>query len=353
MPDLASPLTLRCGVRLPDRIALAPLTNTQSNPDGTLAQAEYDWLVRRAEGGFRWVSTCAAFVSEFGHAWKGQLGVSRDDHIPGLTRLATGLREAGAVSVVQLHHGGEKATLAPRKIHPETATLQDIDQTVADFVAGAVRVEKAGFDGVEIHGANGYLITQFLAPGHNPRTDDYGGSLVDRARLARRIAQGIREAVSPGFVVGIRLTPVDTWSKRGIVLADSLQVGQWLAEDGLDFIHLSLRDAAGSAPFEETPPVAAAFRQALPHDVAVFAAGGIWTRADAVRAMEAGVDVAVLGKVAIGNPDWPKRSVDPSWEPVPMPWEPDYLRSVQVSDRFIEYVKAFPGMVVGGRPARG
>ncbi|MEZ4320090.1 MAG: NADH:flavin oxidoreductase [Myxococcota bacterium] len=356
---LTSPLTLRCGLVIPERIALAPLTNTQSHTDGTLDDVELRWLVRRATGGFRFVSTCAAFVSEEGHAWDGQLGIASDAHLPGLTRMAAALRDAGAVSVVQLHHGGVEAKLAPDPISTggpdgaRAATPEDLARVVRDFVDAAVRAERAGFDGVEVHGANGYLFTQFLAPADNPRTDAYGGSLENRARLLREAVRAVRSAVSPGFAVGVRLSVVDTWAQRGLVLADGVQVGGWLAEDGVDFVHLSLRDAAGPPPFEpDAGVVVRALRDALPAEVAVFAAGGVWTRADAERVHGAGADVVVLGKVAIGNPDWPGSSRDAGWEPVRPPYTPAYLAEQAVGERLVTYLSRFPGMVVGGMPAR-
>jgi len=360
MDPLDRPWTLPCGQTVPGRVALAPLTNTQSAPDGTLRDEELRWLVRRAEGGFPWVSTCAAFVSEEGHAWRGQLGIASDDHLAGLTRLAEALHAHGAFAVVQLHHGGVKAELAPDPISTggpdgaRAATEADLARVVAEFAAAARRAEEAGFDGVEIHGANGYLLTQFLAPADNPRTDAYGGDLVGRARLTREVVQAVRAAVSPRFAVGIRLSPVDTWARRGLVLADSLQVGRWVAEDGIDFVHLSLRDAAGPPPFEpDAGPVVRAFREALPAELPVLAAGGLWTRADALQAVEAGADVVVLGRVAIANPDWPRRSAAPDWSPIRPPFAPSHLRSVAVSEAFLTYMSAFPGMVEGGTPPRG
>lgn len=358
MADLLSPLALPCGLTLQNRVALAPLTNLQSHSDGTLGDDELRWLIRRARGGFAWISTCAAFVSEQGHAWDGQLGVSSDAHLPGLTRLAEALREAQAPSLVQLHHGGVQARLAEDPIStggPEgarAATEADLQQVVADYVASARRAERAGFDGVELHGANGYLFTQFLAPEDNPRTDRYGGDLVGRARLLRETLQAVRAAVAPGFAVGVRLSPVDTWSRRGLVLADSLQVGRWLAEDGADFIHLSLRDAGGPPPFEVGEgPVAAAFQAALPPEVAVVAAGGVWTREEGQRALESGADVVALGRSAIANPDWPQRCAAEGLAPVRAPFAPEHLRDVAVGESFLTYLLRFPGLVVGGKPA--
>lgn len=363
MDAIDRPLTLRCGLEVPQRIALAPLTNTQSEPDGTLGEQELQWLVRRARDGFRWISTCATFVSEEGHAWRGQLGIASDAHLPGLTRLAAALSEHGAAAVVQLHHGGAKADLAPErplstvdggKANCRGATGDDIERVIADFVAAARRAEQAGFAGVEIHGANGYLFTQFLAPEDNPRTDAYGGDLAGRARFLRETLRAVRSSVSSGFAVGVRVSPVDVWSQRGLVLADGVQVGRWLAEDGADFVHLSLSDASGPPPHElEAGSVARAFRDALPEDVPILAAGGIWTREDARRATDAGVDVVVLGKAAMAHPDWPSASARPGWEPTRLPWTEEHLRSVDLGERFLDYIRNFSGMVEGGAPPRG
>lgn len=363
MNDLDSPFSLPCGLEIPQRVAMAPLTNTQSKPDGRLGEDELTWLSRRAAGGFRWISTCAAFVCDEGHAWNGQLGISSDAHIPGLTRVAASLVERGATPIVQLHHGGAKADLSPGRplstvdggpARSRGATRQDIERVTGEFVAAALRAESAGFAGVEIHGANGYLFTQFLAPADNTRTDEYGGDLAGRARFLRETVQAVRSAVSARFAVGVRLSPVDLWDRRGLVLDDGVAVGRWLVDDGIDFIHLSLKDAAAAPPHEpDRGPVARAFRAALPVDVPIFAAGGIWTRAEADRAALAGVDVAVLGRAAIAHPDWPSVSAEPDWQPIRPPWNSDYLRSVDVGAGFLDYLRGMSGMVADGAQPRG
>lgn len=363
MSRLTSPLALRCGLELPARIAMAPLTNCQSDSDGTLSETERRWLVRRASDGFGVVSTCAAFVSAEGHAWDGQLGISDDRHIPGLRQLAGDIAAAGAVGIVQLHHGGQEAKMAPGPMlstadDPEQnihgATAADIARVIADFVAAALRAEAAGFQGVEVHGANGYLFTQFLAPADNPRNDGYGGDLVGRARLLRETVRAVRAAVKPGFAVGVRLSPVDLWAQRGLRLEDSVQVGRWMAEDGVDFVHLSLRDATGVAPHEpDLGPVARAFRDALPADVALFVVGGVWTLADAQAAEAAGADVVVVGKASIAHPDLPMAMQNPDFVPLRPPWTPEHLVASDVGPALLGYLSQFPGMVVGGTPPRG
>lgn len=360
MIDLDSPIRLRCGLELSNRIALAPLTNLQSHEDGTLGDDELRWLVARARGGFGLVSTCAAFVSAEGRAWNGQLGVGEDDHLAGLTRLAGEIREHGAAAIVQLHHGGSKATLAPGDRLSASdcpsiraATPDDLRRVTADFVAAARRAEAAGFSGVEIHGANGYLFTQFLSPRENRRTDEYGGGIEGRARLLREVHRAVRAAMSPSFAVGVRISPVDVWAGLDLRLEDSVRVGGWLAEDGVDFVHLSLADAGGPPPNEEGgPPVARAFREALPDDVPVLAAGGLWDRDDAARATDAGVDVVVLGRAAIVHADWPRVSAATNWIPRKPQWTVDWLREAAVGPAFVEYLLRFPGLVEGGAPPR-
>lgn len=358
---LDRPLTLRGGATLPNRAALAPLTNTQSHDDGTLGDDELHWLEARAAGGFGFVATCAAYLHPGGKAWQGQLGVADDAHLPGLTRLAAAVKAHGAFASVQLHHGGVQAALAPdgQRIAPaagngaRAATEDDLTTVVMATVAAAQRAAAAGFDGVEIHGANGYLFTQFLAPADNPRTDRWGGDLEGRARLLRATMQLVRAHVPEGFAVGVRLSPVDTWAQRGLVLEDGVQVAKWMADDGADWVHLSLRSAWGPPPFEDTPtPVARAVRDALPDDVPVMAAGGIRTADDVQRALDAGVDLPAVGKAAIGYPDWPRRVADPSWTPAATPWSRAMLHDAAVSDRFLTYLERFAGLVEGGRPAR-
>ncbi len=359
MDELDRPLALPCGLELRNAIALAPLTNLQSHEDGTLGDDELRWLLRRAQGGFGLVSTCAAHVSDEGHAWPGQLGIAGAQHEEGLLRLADAIRGEGAAGIVQLYHGGDKATLSPGvrlgTVDGESvrgATVDDLHRVTREFIAAARRAEAAGFAGVELHGANGYLFTQFLAPADNPRDDEYGGDLEGRARFLRETVRAVRDSVSAGFAVGVRVSPVDVWNQRGLRLDDGVAVGRWLADDGADFIHLSLSDASAPPPFEpDRGPVARAFRDALPASVPVFAAGGIWTRDDAKRAVEAGVNAVVLGRAAIAHPDWPTVSTQPGWEPKRPMWKPDELRAVDVGAAFLDYLRKFSGLVEGGKPA--
>jgi 2,4-dienoyl-CoA reductase-like NADH-dependent reductase (Old Yellow Enzyme family) len=359
---LYEPLTLRSGAVVPNRIALAPLTNGQSLADGRLGDDELAWLARCADGGFGLIETCAAYVGLDGKAWDGELGVDRDDDLPGLTRLAARLRRGGAFALVQLFHGGVRATQrlsgeqvwsastwqedAPTFEVPRVATTDDIARAIAQFAAAAARAQAAGFDGIELHGAHGYLLSQFLSATMNPRSDGWGGNLVGRARLIREVARAVRARVGRQFTVGVRLSLEDWGSARGLDLDDSLQVARWLADDGVDFVHASLWNAAAMTKKRPEQHAVELLRAALPREVAVIACGGMWAPADALALRERGADMIALGRAAICNPEWPIAARTPGWEPRRPPLTADELLARSISPVFIGYLRRWKNFVV-------
>ncbi|MDD9940208.1 MAG: NADH:flavin oxidoreductase [Myxococcales bacterium] len=355
----------RTGALLKNRVALAPLTNKQSHSDGRCSEAERRWLRRRAEGGFGAIMTCAAHVTSDGQTWDGQLGCFGDELVPGLAKLAEGLRTTGTLPFVQLYHGGARATprlthtqpwsaspfddAAPGFVPPRPARETDLERVIQAFADAARRARDAGFAGVEIHGAHGFLISQFLSGTVNRRTDRWGGSLDNRARLARCVTQAVRSAVSSDFCVGMRLSAEDGGWACGMDLDESLQVARWLAEDGADFVHLSLWDVTRNTSKRPDQHPVTLFRAALPSDVAIVAAGNVWSRTDAENTLARGADVIALGKAAILNPDWPLRAAEPEFEPERGPIEPHALRELAISSPFADYLRTFDGLVTDGR----
>jgi len=363
MADLFSPVSFECGVVAKNRLALAPLTNGQSNEDGTLADEELRWLARRAAGGFGVVETCASHVSRDGKGFDGQLGIFDDALMPGLTRLAAGVSQAGALGLVQLYHGGVRSPSRltggqplsasvfdegkPGFEVPRAASGDELERIIDDFARAAQRAERAGFAGVEIHAAHGYLLSQFLSRTMNLRNDAWGGAIEGRARLVRSVTARIRAAVGRRFVVGVRLSPEDFGQAHGLDLDESVTTARWLAEDGADFIHVSLWDytkKSAKYPAEHALP---RFRQALPAEVLVMAAGKVWSRADAEALHGLGADLVSVGRAAILDPDWPEHVRDPSFEPVRGPLSAEALMASDISPRFVEYLRRFRNMVAG------
>ena len=337
------------------------MTNGQSLVDGRLGDDELAWLARRADGGFGMIATCAANVSHDGKAWGGQLGIDRDDDLPGLARLATGLRRGGATALVQLFHGGVRAASAltgeqvwsastwredsPAFEVPRVATIADIERVIRDFATAAARAQQAGFDGVELHGAHGYLLTQFLSTANNTRTDDWGGSLEHRARLVREVMRAVRARVGPRFTVGVRFSLEHGGHAKGLDLDDSLQVARWLADDGADFIHASLWHADAMTRKRPDQHPITLLRAALPEDVALIACGSIWTAADANAALARGADMIALARAAILNPDWPKQVLVADWQPRRGPLTRAELYELSISPPFAIYLRHFKNLV--------
>ena len=291
----------------------------------------------------------------------GQLGIDRDDTIEGLARFAARLQRGGCAAMVQLFHGGVRATqrLTGEQVWsastwhedgadfetPRAATEGDLERVIGDFAAAAGRAKAAGFSGVELHGAHGYLLTQFISAVTNTRTDAWGGDLAGRARLVREVTRAVRARVGGGFTVGVRLSLEHGGSAKGLDLDESVQIARWLADDGADFIHASLWRAENHTrkyPDQHPIPI---LRAALPADVALVACGNLWTAADARAALDRGADIVALARGAIFNPDWPKHVGQPGWEPRRPPATPAQLAELAVSPAFVQYLRAFKGLV--------
>lgn len=360
---LLEPFRLRNGVLARNRTWLAPMTNQQSGEDGTLSEVELRWLEMRAAGGFAVVETCAAHVSADGKGFSGALGVHEDRLLPGLMRLAATVSSHGALGIVQLFHGGMRAPSSLTKQQPWSATDRpqagaeqtragteaDIARVIAQFCGAAVRASDAGFAGVELHGAHGYLFCQFLSATINTRTDSWGGSLEGRARLLRETVRAVRSAVPRRFVVGVRLSPEDLGNAQGLDLDESLQIARWLCDDGIDFLHLSLWDAQANThkrPDEHPLPL---FRRVVPLEVPIIAAGGVWSRADAEALLDKGAAAVALGRAAILNPDWPTRIAEAGWEPRRPPMTVAELAERGVSEGFANYLRHWKGLVTDVR----
>ncbi|MFT7684845.1 MAG: 2,4-dienoyl-CoA reductase-like NADH-dependent reductase (Old Yellow Enzyme family) [Candidatus Azotimanducaceae bacterium] len=356
MSALFAPLDFSRGPAMKNRFMLAPLTNTQSGVDGVLSDDEYKWLTMRSEGGFGLTMTCAAHVQKNGQGFPGQLGVFSDDHMEGLTRLALKINENDSVSICQLHHAGMRS---PEAIIGETPvcpsanaetgaralSTEEVESLVEDFILAALRSEKAGFNGVELHGAHGYILGQFISSEINQRTDQYGGSLENRSRIIFEILDGIRSRCDENFSVGIRLSP----ERFGMLLSEVLVLAQQLIDSGkIDFLDMSLWDVF-KEPKEEAfqgRSLMSYFTELNRGNVRLGVAGKIQTPADAERALSEGADWVMLGRAAILHHDFPKQyQSDSNFQPIQIPVTRDHLAKEGLSEKFIAYMSNWAGFV--------
>jgi 2,4-dienoyl-CoA reductase-like NADH-dependent reductase (Old Yellow Enzyme family) len=351
MTQLFDSLPLKSGAVLKNRFVLSPLTNLQSGPDGVLSDDEFRWLTMRAEGGFALTMTCAASVQEEGVGFPGQLGFHDDKHLPGLTRLAAKIKEYGSHAVGQLHHGGlrslktAKAPSADEKLKAEAMTLDEVRRSRDCFIEAAVRAERAGFDGVELHGAHGYLICSFLSPELNRREDAYGGDAERRSRFLFELIDGVRAATKSGFSLGVRLSP-ERW---GLQILEIRDVAQRIMREGkVDYIDMSLWDVRKDPndPALHGRTLASYFTDLDRGDTRLGAAGKVMTAQDARDVLEAGFDFPVLGRAAILHHDFPKRvAADADFVSTPTPVSEAYLHAEGLGPAFVNYMRTWKGFV--------
>lgn len=356
MNSLFSPLSFKRGPAMKNRFMLAPLTNQQSHEDGICSEDEYRWLTKRAEGGFGLTMTCAAHVQAEGKGFPGQLGIFSDDHLPGLTRMAKTIKANDSVAIVQLYHGGMRSPKDVIGTQPLSAsdnekwgaramTTAEVEAMVEAFIRGAERAQQAGFDGVELHGAHGYILAQFLSPDINHRSDRYGGSLANRQRLIFEIIEGIRKRCRPDFMIGVRLSP----ERFGMKLDEVVQVADKLMrEELIEFLDMSMWDVFKMPEDGGTPgkTLLSYFTELDRKGCRLGVAGKLRTPAELQRAMDAGVDWVMLGRGAIIHHDYPnKLKANPAFMPLDLPVTSDHLRAEGLGETFIEYMKIWKGFV--------
>ncbi|MFC5557928.1 NADH-dependent flavin oxidoreductase [Ureibacillus thermophilus] len=324
--DLFSPYTFPNGVTLKNRIVIAPMTHWSSNPDGSVSEVELKYYARRSSGVSAVITACA-YVLPNGKAFHGQFAADRDEMIPGLRKVVKTIQEQGAKAILQIHHGGRlcppelvpngeivSASAVPAEKPgmktPRALTENEIKELVEAFGEATRRAIEAGFDGVEIHGANGYLIHQFFSPHSNRRTDRYGGTLEKRMTLPLEIIDQVKSVVakyakSP-FIVGYRFSPEEP-ETPGITMADTIAFVDVLAGKGLDYLHVSLHD------FRSTPRVGVKdltktrieyLLETINGRVPLIGVGSIITADDAKEALDTGISLVAIGREMIVDPDW-------------------------------------------------
>ena len=352
---LFEPMSFRHGPPMKNRFMLAPLTNLQSHADGTLSDDEFSWLTYRAEGGFGLTMTCAAHVQAVGQGFPGQLGAFSDAHLPGLSRLADAIRKAGSLSSIQLHHAGMRSPteIVGQPVAPsddaETGaralSTDEVEQLIEDFITAAVRAERAGFDGVEIHGAHGYVLAQFLSPESNRREDRFGGDLAARMSPILQIIEGVRARCRPDFQLGLRLSP----ERFGLVLDEMIEVSRAiLAAQQIDFLDMSLWDVdkAPNDPAHAGHSLMSCFTGLERGDVRLGVAGKITSGATAARMLANGADFVLLGRAAILHHDFPERvRSNPDFAQATLPVTREHLRNERLGPAFVDYMSTWKGFV--------
>lgn len=334
-PHLFWPLSLG-NLILKNRIGLAPMTRTSAEENGVPSGKMLDYYRRYAEGGFGLLITEGTYPDEaYSQGYFNQPGIARREHVAGWKNITQKVHEAGSRIFCQLMHAGalsqgniyKSQTKGPSAVPPKGEQLsfyggegpyptpepmnhEDILQVIKGFANAALNARDAGFDGVEIHGANGYLLDQFLTDYTNQRIDEYGGSTENRLRLLVEVCHAVREAVGADFPVGIRISQAKVndythkWAGRE---KDAELIFSRLGATGIDFIHVTEHHADKPAFGEQGPSLAALAK--LWGKLPVVANGNLNTPELAEEIIKKGeVDLVAVGKAVLANKDWPNKA---------------------------------------------
>lgn len=326
-----SPFTLPNGTVLKNRLLMAPMTTCTGFYDGTVNSELVEYYRERA-GAIGTVIVECCFIDDRGLAFPGAIGIDNDNKIEGLAKIAEAIKSRGSKAVLQIYHGGRmvepkliggrapvgpSAVAAPRDgaATPEELTAEEVDGMITKFGEGVRRAIQAGFDGVEIHGANTYLIQQFFSPNSNLRTDKWGGNRDNRARFPMAVLeithQMVQQYADPSFIIGYRFSPEEL-EVPGIRFDDTMFLLEKLAERGVDYLHFSVGYTLRSSIVETTDPTPliekyVAMRSERLAQIPVMGVGGVVNRDDVDLAMEHGYDLVAIGKACIAYPDWADR----------------------------------------------
>jgi 2,4-dienoyl-CoA reductase-like NADH-dependent reductase (Old Yellow Enzyme family) len=319
-------------VQIPNRIVMPPMTTRTADAEGFVTDDTMAYYLARARGGVGLITVEMASPERAGRHRRHEIGIYDDRFLPGLTRLVDAIHRAGSKASIQLGHGGGhtrrdicgETPIAPSAIPhpvyettfetivPEAMSKARIGEAIAAHAAAAMRAQKAGFDCIEVHAAHGYLISQFHAPFENRRTDEYGGSLENRARFGLEVLRAVK-AAAHGMPVIYRLS-VEDFFDGGLVFSEGREIAIWAAEAGADALHItaghyrSLPSAQIVLPPMTYPDAtfvhfAANVKKAV--RVPVIAVGRLGDPATATAAVAAGeMDFIALGRTLIADPQW-------------------------------------------------
>ncbi len=353
MTDIAlfKPITFR-QLQLRNRIGISPMC-MYSAADGFANDWHFVHLGARAAGGAGLVMMEATGVTSEGRITPGCHGIYLDAHVEGLKRITHFIRAHGAAPGIQIGHAGRKASCAvpweggkalplaqggwqtigpsaiafsPESPVPQAMSLDDIKKLTDDFVAAAKRAVAAGFEVIELHGAHGYLLHEFLSPFSNKREDAYGGSEENRFRLILEIADAIRATMPSHIVIAARLS-CSEWVDGGFDIDAAVRLSKLLKDKGVDFIDCSSGGNIPDAKIPSTPGYQVPFAKAI-RDAAGIPAAAVGLITEAVQANDivqsGAADMVFIARASLRDPHWPLNAAQALGADVDAP--PQYLR---------------------------
>lgn len=318
--------TLPNNVKINNRIVMAPMTTWGSNEDNTVSDKEIEFYTRRANNLGMLITGCT-HVSYNGIGFENEFSAYDDKFIPNLTKLAKEIKKHNTKAIVQINHAGNKAlqhlilgedvvsasdvptldTEFAESCKTRSLDEKEILKIIKDFASTTNRLIKAGFDGIEIHGAHGFLIQNFMSPFFNKRDDNWGGNIENRIKFPLEIVKEIKNVISlsekKDFILGYRLSP-DEPIENALRLADNYVLIDKLLDLGIDYLHISLPNALIDKPVDNsTKTYLELITKFVNKRVPLMVAGNIKTPQDMLKVLESGVDFVAIGRSLVTDPD--------------------------------------------------
>lgn len=361
---LFKPFTFKSGAEIDNRLLMSPMTTASSFENGMITTDELMYYRRRAKGVGAVITACA-HVREDGK-FKSSPSISDDKFIPSLAKLATEIKDSGSKAILQIFHVGRMESASGlRGIQPVSASAipaarpnaevpraletSEVEDIITQFGEATRRAIEAGFDGVEIHGANTYLIQQFFSPHSNQRDDYWGGTLEKRMNFPIEVVRSVTDAVKKyakrPFITGYRLSPEEI-EEPGIIIEDTLLLLDKLKVYPLDYFHISLGNIFQSSlrNKEDKEPLLKKIQTKIGDNVPVIGVGNIITPEDALDAMdELGIPLVALGRELIIEPDWIEKVSIGDVESIRKVIEESSREDLALPDAMWEYINSRPG----------
>ena len=367
-PSLFSPFMLTEKIKLRNRIVMAPMTTWSANPDGTISEQELEFYKRRSQNVGLVITGCT-YVTPSGIGFTHEFAAYDDRFINSLEKLAAAAKSGGAPAILQIFHAGNKAIpeLVPnndvisasasnvksgdfmkRVVQSREMTENEIQETIRAFGDVTKRAIKAGFDGIELHGAHGFLLQNFFSPLFNQRNDRWGGDLEGRMRFPLAVLQEVKNVVyeyaTKPFAIGYRISPEESVT-GGLRLEDTYKLLDRLISSGISYIHTSLVSINDSYPVESPngPRTIELILNHIAGRVPVIAAGKIRTPSQAQEAISAGLPLVAIGKGLVINPEWVTLAESGRGHEIQTTLNPQLVPELTIPDKLWDQIQASKG----------
>lgn len=367
-PSLFSPFMLTEKIKLRNRIVMAPMTTWSANPDGTISEQELEFYKRRSQNVGLVITGCT-YVTPSGIGFTHEFAAYDDRFINSLEKLAAAAKSGGAPAILQIFHAGNKAIpeLVPnndvisasassvksgdfmkRVVQSREMTENEIQETIRAFGDVTKRAIKAGFDGVELHGAHGFLLQNFFSPLFNQRNDRWGGDLEGRMRFPLAVLQEVKNVVyeyaTKPFAIGYRISPEES-ATGGLRIEDTYKLLDRLISSGISYIHTSLVSINDSYPVESPngPRTIELILNHIAGRVPVIAAGKIRTPSQAQEAISTGLPLVAIGKGLVINPEWVTLAESGRDHEIQTTLNPQLVHELTIPDKLWDQIQTSKG----------